>query len=198
MDSYENLPDFEIKNAGRMSNKFLDLGIKTFKEACEYVHNMEYGYNTNYEDEMILFKECKGTCTTKHGVIALLAKEHDVPLFRYVGIYKFTEDVSSGANNILKKYNISYILMIHGFLIYKEHRFDLTEGNKNGKKTAIDKFIDVAKVEPFLSPIEEYLILKKTLKEKILPSKEIKCIPEKILLKAREEAILLLKKNIQE
>ncbi len=197
MDSFEYLPDFEINNSGKMSKKFLDLGVKSFKEACNYVHNMEYGYNTNYEDNMILFKECKGTCTTKHGVIALLAKEHNISLFRYVGIYKFTEEISTSANTILEKYNIPYIPMIHCFLVYKEHQFDLTEGNQNGKKKSINEFLHIEKVEPFISPKEEYLILKKVLKEKILPSKEMMGIAEKALLKAREEAIILLKKNIK-
>ena len=56
MDSHEYIPDNEIKSRGKISKKFLELGIKTFKKASNYVHNIEYGYNTNYDDEMILFK----------------------------------------------------------------------------------------------------------------------------------------------
>ena len=57
MDSYDKLPDAELIPVGELSKKFLGLGIKTFKDACNYVHNIDYGYNTNYEDKMILFKE---------------------------------------------------------------------------------------------------------------------------------------------
>lgn len=60
MDSYDKLPDAELIPMGELSIKFLNLGIKTFKEACNYVHKIDYGYNTNYEDIMILFKERKG------------------------------------------------------------------------------------------------------------------------------------------
>ena len=57
MDSYEYLPDKEIEPLGDISKKFLELGIKSFKDACVYVHNIEYGYNSNYDDKMIFFKE---------------------------------------------------------------------------------------------------------------------------------------------
>ena len=197
MDSYEKLPDGEIKPGGQMSNKFLQLGIKTFKEACKYVHNEEYGYNTNYDDRMIFFKENKGTCTTKHAVIAGLAEELEIPLYKYVGVYRFTERISTGTDEIMRKYKVPYIPMVHCFLVYKDFKFDLTEDNCHGKNTNIEEFIHEEQVDPFISRKDEYLLLKKVIKEKILPSKEMDGIKERSLLKAREEAIILLKENIK-
>jgi hypothetical protein len=94
MDSYDKLPDAKLKPLGELSNKFLDLGISTFREACNYVHDIDYGYNTNFEDKMIFFKEKKGTCTTKHAVIADLAQELKIPLFKHVCIYKLTGEIT--------------------------------------------------------------------------------------------------------
>jgi len=192
MDSYDNLPNAEIKPVGELSIKFLDLGIKTFKDACDYVHNIDYGYNTNYEDKMIFFKENKGTCTTKHAVIAGLAQELEIPLYKHVCVYKFTEEITTGVNEILKKFEIPYIPMTHCFLVYENYRFDLTEGNHNGKKKPIDDCIHTERVDPFISRKDEYLLFKKVLKEKIITSKEMEGIPEKILLKARAKGINLL------
>lgn len=196
MDSYDNLPNTEIIPIGEISKIFLNLGVRSFKEACEYVHNMEYGYNTTYKDRLILFTEKMGTCTTKHAIIAGLAEELDIPLYKHVGIYKFTEEISTDANDILKKYNIPYVPMAHCFLVYKEFSFDLTEGNCNGKNTTIENFIHEEKVDPFISRKDEYLLYKQVLKEKILPSREMEGIKERSLLKAREESIILLKKNV--
>jgi len=196
MDSYDKIPDAEIKSLGEMSKKFLDLGIKSFKQSCEYVHKIEYGYNSNYNDKFIFFKENKGTCTSKHAVIAGLAEELHIPLYKYVGIYKLTEEISTGTNEILKKYKIPYIPMIHCFLVYKDSRFDLTEGNYNGKKTTIDELIHEEKVDPFISNKDEYLLFKKVLKNKVLPLEEMDEIKERALLKARGEALILLMKNI--
>ncbi|MFW9897481.1 MAG: hypothetical protein ACFFD7_16875 [Candidatus Thorarchaeota archaeon] len=197
MDSYDKLPDAEIRPVGILSQTFIKLGIKSFREACDYVHNVEYGYNTNYDDRMIFFKENKGTCTTKHAVIAGLAEELEIPLYKHVGVYKFTEEISTGTNDILSKYNVPYVPMVHCFLVYKEFRFDLTEGNCNGKNTTIEELIHEEKVDPFISRKDEYLLLKKVIKEQILPSKEMEGIKERSLLKAREESIILLKENIE-
>ncbi|MFX1365371.1 MAG: hypothetical protein ACFFCE_03320 [Promethearchaeota archaeon] len=195
MDTYNHLPDVQIKPIGQISKKFIDLGIKSFREACDFVHNIEYGYNTDYEDKMILFKENMGTCTTKHAIIAGLAEELDIPLYKHVGVYKFTEETSTGTQEILKKYNIPYVPMVHCFLVYKNYRFDLTEGNCNGKNTTLEEFIYEQKVNPFISRKDEYLLFKRVLKERILSSKEMDGINERSILKAREESINLIKKN---
>ena len=197
MDSYEKLPDAEIKSIGELSNKFLELGIKTFKEACDYVHNIEYGYNTNYDDKFIFFKEKRGSCTSKHAVIAGLAEELNIPLYKHVGVYKFTEEISTGTEEILKKYDIPYVPMIHCFLVYKDNQFDLTEGNCNGKNTSIEAFIHEEEVDPFITTKDEYLLFKKVIKDSVLPSIEMKGIRERTILKAREEAIFLLKENVK-
>lgn len=193
MDSYDNLPDAALKPVGELSKKFIALGINTFRDACDYVHNIDYGYNSNYEDRMIFFKEKKGSCTSKHAVIAGLAEELEIALYKYVCVYKFTEEITNGVQEILDKYQIPFIPMVHCFLVYKEFKFDLTEGNNNGKKKPINEYIHAEKVDPFISRKDEYLLYKRILKEKILTSKEMEGISEKTLLKARGEGITLLK-----
>ncbi len=196
MDSYELLPQLEITPSGEISRKFLEIGINTFQEACNYVHNLEYGYNSDADDRWILFKELKGSCTPKHGVIAGLAKELEVPVYKHVGIYKFTEEIVKGAQKIIDKYQIPYIPIVHCFLVYKNLRFDLTEGNYNGKETSIEKFLHEEQVEPFISRKDEYLLYRRALEEKILLSPDLAGISIKIILKAREEAIILLHEKI--
>jgi len=196
MDYFDKLPDVEITASGDISKKFLVLGIKSFQEACLYVHNLNYGYNSDKDDTMILFKENLGNCTTKHGVIAALAEELNISLEKKVGIYKLTEVISTGTSKILKKYSIPYVPMIHCFLVYENYRFDLTEGNNNGKNTSIEEFIHDEKVIPFITSKDEYFLFKRVLNEKILTSPEMKGIEKRTLLKAREEAIKLLKENI--
>ena len=119
MDSIENLPDQILEPLGILSNEFLDRGITSFKDACLFVHELAYGYNSNYDDPLILFKEMQGTCTSKHAVIAGLAQELQIPLYKSIGIYRFTEEIAEGAEEILLKYDLPYIPMIHCFLVYR-------------------------------------------------------------------------------
>ena len=126
-----------------------------------------------------------------------LAEELNIPLYKHVGVYKFTEEISTGTEEILKKYDIPYVPMIHCFLVYKDNQFDLTEGNCNGKNTSIEAFIHEEEVDPFITTKDEYLLFKKVIKDSVLPSIEMKGIRERTILKAREEAILLLKENVK-
>ena len=196
MDSYGKLPDLPLTPNGMFSRYFLKLQpeemIKTFKDACLYVHRMPYGYNSDREDKWGLFKENMGSCTTKHGVIATLADELGIPMHKHVGVYQFNEEICTGAAKILDKYQIPYIPMTHCFLVFQQYRFDLTEGNHNGKNFPINDLIQEEKVIPFISGKNEYLLFKRILREIILPSGEMANIPEITLLKAREEAIHLL------
>jgi|GEM_PF-5759229 len=91
MPSYEMLPEQPISGAGPMTSAFLARGIRSYRAAGAYVHGLPYGYNSDPDDPMILFKEGKGTCTPKHAVIASLAAELGLPVTKRMGIYAMTE-----------------------------------------------------------------------------------------------------------
>ena len=196
MDKFTVFPNAAIKAAGPVSNKFLNLGINGFIEACRYVHELPYGYNTDRDDLMILFKEKMGSCTTKHAVIATLAAELGLPIEKAIGIYAMTEEIVKGAGTILDRYGFPYVPMLHCFLVYGDHRVDLTEGNNNGKKRSIEGFLYTQKVIPNISSKDEYLLYRKALSDFMLIKNELKGIDLKKILKAREEGLALLKANI--
>lgn len=196
MEKYSVLPDKPITEAGPVTKKFLELGIESFHTACRYVHELPYGYNSNREDVMILFQENKGSCTTKHGVIATLAEELGLSVGKTVGIYALTEDIVTGADQVLSKYALPYLPLVHCYLESGGHRVDLTEGNNNGKNKPLDEFLYTEKVDPMISGKNEYMIYRKVLKEDILQRDEMKGIDLRSILYAREEALKLLKAKV--
>jgi hypothetical protein len=196
MDNYRILPERAIIADGPMSTEFKALSIGSFHEACRYVHELPYGYNSDRDDLMILFKEKMGTCTTKHAVIATLAAEIGLPITRGVGIYPMTEAIVTGANKILTEFSLPYVPMIHCFLEYEDYRVDLTEGNRNGKNRPIDDFLFTDQVDATISAKDEYLIYRKALSEVILKRPELEGVDIKRILHAREEGLKLLKANL--
>ena len=197
MDKLTVFPEKTLSSAGTISSQFLSLGINSFIDACRYVHELPYGYNSDRDDLMILFKENKGTCTTKHAVISTLAIELSLPVEKHVGIYAMTEDIITGSYEIQKKYNLPYVPMIHCFLVYGQYKVDLSEGNNNGKNRSIEEFLYTRRVEPNISAKAEYLLYRNALKEFILPRKEMEGVEITQILRAREDGLNLLKKNIQ-
>jgi len=197
MDKLTVFPEKSLANAGIISAKFLSLGIKSFTQACQYIQELPYGYNTDRDDLMILFKEKKGTCTTKHAVIAALAIELNLAIKKSIGIYAMTEEIVTGTDEILEKFHLPYVPMIHCFLVYGQYRVDLSEGNKNGKNRPIEEFLYTQRVEPNISAKAEYLLYRNALKDHILKQKEMKGVKISQTLHAREQGLKLLKKNIR-
>ena len=196
MDDYNVFPNPTIIKKGIISEKFISLKIKNFWDACSYVHQLPYGYNSTTDDILILFKEGYGSCTTKHAVIATLAGELNIPIYNIVGIYAMNEEIVTGANRILEKYHLPYLPMNHCFLIYDSYRVDLTEDNKNGKNRSIEEFLFIEKVIPNISEKDEYLLYKTALKNHILNRKEMEGIMMIDVLRARADGIALLHSKV--
>lgn len=196
METTAVFPESWIMDAGPVSSEFINLGVASFLDACRFVRDLPYGYNSDRDDLMILFKEKIGTCTTKHAVIATLAEELDLPVEKHVGIYAMTEEIVSGTDKILAEFGLPYLPMIHCFLVFNNHRVDLTEGNNNGKNKPLDDFLYTEKVIPNISAKDEYLLYRRALKECILARSEWVGVAIPAILHAREEGLLLLKNAV--
>ena len=197
MDKFNVFPDKSISQNGPVSQMFIDRNIASFHGACRHVHELPYGYNSNRDDLMILFKENKGTCTTKHAVIGTLAKELSLPVYKHVGIYAMTEEIVSGTRDLLVRFRLPYIPMLHCFLVYENFRVDLTEGNANGKNRSIEDFLFEKQVPSAISAKDEYLLYRNALKETVLKRPEISGADIKHILQAREEGLNLLKSGVE-
>lgn len=196
METYAVFPDQHITQTGPIGRIFTGLGIGTFHEACRWVQQLPYGYNSDRDDLMILFKEKRGSCTTKHAVIATLAAELALPIHKQVGIYAMTEALVTGTGEILARHRLPYVPMLHCFLNYRDHRVDLSEGNRNGKNGPIDRFLFTAEVSAAISAKDEYRLYRQALKDEVLSRAELEGIDMKTMLKAREEGLALLKHNL--
>jgi hypothetical protein len=196
MDSYDILPDAGISGAGVISKEFFRMGVKGFIDACRYVHQLPYGYNSDRDDLLILFKEGRGSCTTKHAVIATLAEELALPIVKNIGIYRMNEDIVTGTTDILDKFHLPYVPMVHCFLGFQDYRVDLTEGNDNGKNRPVNRFLHTETVTPNISAKDEYLLYRNALKDRILLRVELTGVDIKRILQAREEGIKLLRSKV--
>ena len=124
--SIEILPNPRLNKNKPISQKFLEMGINYFKEAVKHVHSLQYGRNSNRTEILLVLNEKKGTCSSKHALLASLAKECSIPLDLMLGIYAMNGDNTTGVEIVLNKYGLESIPEAHCYLRYQKQRVDIT------------------------------------------------------------------------
>jgi len=101
-------------------------GICHFHDACEYVLGLPYGRTSDKSEWALVLVEGRGTCSTKHALIAALARELNMDIQLMLGIYPMKESNTPGVGEILDKSEFDFLPEAHCYLKYKDHVIDLT------------------------------------------------------------------------
>ncbi|SFJ34264.1 hypothetical protein [Myroides guanonis] len=120
--------NFEIENNGEVSKEFLNLGISNFKEACNYISQIQYKRNSNKNDVLCIFKDKVGTCSTKHSILRKLALENNHQEIKLIlGIFKMDKDYAPKIKSTLSQNQLNYIPEAHNYLKIENQCFDFTK-----------------------------------------------------------------------
>ena len=143
----EILPNTKLNSNKLISQKFLAIGISGFRDAVEYVHYLPYGRTSNRTNLLLVLDEKKGTCSSKHALLALLAKECSLSLDLMLGIYSMDGNNTSGVETVLNKYDLKNIPEAHCYLRYKARRIDITRSGVKAN-SPINNFLFEKAIEP--------------------------------------------------
>lgn len=134
------LPNPTLTAGSPVQDVFLGHGIASFRDACTWVQHLEYGDTTSGHTAAALLTEQRGTCSTKHGVIAMLAAEIGLPVHKHLGFYRMDDAMVPGVRGLLEPFGLPFVPMVHCFLRYGDVHVDLTEGNRDGRVRPIDGY----------------------------------------------------------
>lgn len=134
------LPDFELKVDSEITRAFHHLGLNDFHSACEYVQALPYGRNASRGNFLEVLSEGKGTCSSKHGLLASLAEmyqQQDIHLM--VGIFLMGKETHPQLEEILEIHQLKSIPEAHAYFRFQDKRYDFTVQGK-----------DISTIEPFI------------------------------------------------
>ena len=129
MKPLDFLPNFSLKPSGEITDQFLVLGVNDFHSAAGYVHRLPYGRNADRANFRLVLQEGRGTCSTKHALLAQLAKEQKVDIGLAIGIYEMTERNTPGVGPVLTKHGLPSLPEAHCYLTYQGTRVDVTRSS---------------------------------------------------------------------
>lgn len=140
------LPDFPLDFATETGARFADKGARDFRSAARYVMVLSYGRNTDRSDYRLVLEEGRGTCSTKHALLAALAREHGSPVELRLGIYEMTGRNTPNVGPVLRRYGLDLVPEAHCYLAHRGTRVDLTRTGNGGEP--IQALLHEEEIEP--------------------------------------------------
>ena len=128
------LPDAILRRVpgDAIANAFHARGVERFCDACALVHALPYGRNRDRADYRLVLDEGRGTCSTKHALLAALAHEQELPVDLRVGLFMMDDANTPGVGPALEAHGLAAIPEAHCYLFYDGARVDLTHPGTSG------------------------------------------------------------------
>lgn len=142
--SVEKLPGFRLETFGPVGSRFRAVGVEDFREAAAYVRDLPYGRNSDRSDWGLVLAENRGTCSTKHAVLAALAREHGADVELRLGVYLMDGANTPGVADVLGSHGLAGLPEAHCYLAYRNERVDVTGSGAN----TIEEFLREEAIEP--------------------------------------------------
>ncbi len=141
--SPRDLPEFRLSD-GEIASEFREFGIESFRAAASHVRDLPYGRNSDRSNYRLVLDEGRGTCSTKHALLAALALEHGAGIELRIGIYLMSGINTPGTARVLRRHGLPGLPEAHCYLAYRDERIDVT-GVEGG---VIAKFLHEESIKP--------------------------------------------------
>ena len=124
--SWDVLPPVRLQTTGEIASDFHARGLSTYQDAARFVHDLPYGRNADRSNWRLVLSEARGTCSTKHALLAALAREESIPAHLTVGLYEMDDHNTPGVGGVLARYGLEHMLEAHCYLRFEGLRVDVT------------------------------------------------------------------------
>lgn len=126
MSSWQALPKWQLRPQGPITAAFLERNVSDLQQAGQLLQSLPYGRNERPLEPLCVLDEGRGTCSTKHALLARLAEEQDQPIQLMLGIYEMDPANTPGVGGVLDAHELKLMLEAHCYLMFDSQRIDVT------------------------------------------------------------------------
>lgn len=140
--------EFGLAGEGPLQQALRMLGYQVFSQLAQAVRALRYGRVNDSADPMAPLRERRGSCSSKHRLLAAVAAEcgqRDIALT--LGLYFMSEDNTPGVGPVLAAAGLAHIPEMHCYLTCRGRRYDYT-GLAAGRVPVFDALLEERSVAP--------------------------------------------------
>ncbi len=121
-----------FQSTDELTTEIVESGIVTWNDLVRSVQNFHYQRNSNRFDLELVWKERKGTCSSKHAFLKHIAELNNIPNVKLILVfYKMDGQNTPGIEQVLKAHSLNYIPEAHCYLKCNNEILDITNVNSN-------------------------------------------------------------------
>lgn len=128
-----------------LTSDIVESGIVDWKDLLRTVRQFHFGRNSNREDFTLVWSERKGTCSSKHAFLKLVAELNGFENVELcIAIYRMNSINTPEIRKILEKKDLSYIPEVYCYLKIDGNELDVTtlkSDFNNYKADIIEEFV---------------------------------------------------------
>lgn len=137
--------DYILNSEDSLTQLITSKNIYDWTNLLNYVRALPYGRNKNREDLSLVWKEQKGTCSSKHAFLKYVADLNTIPNIELIlGLYKMNQDNTPKIGNVLVEQRLAYIPEAHCYLKIDGHRLDFTSEHSDFSKIKNDIILETS------------------------------------------------------
>ncbi len=129
----DHLPNGDLDPERPLGAQFRTVGVARYRDAARYVQALPYGRTSDRADYRLVLPEGRGSCSTKHALLAALAAETGLSVELALGIYLMDEANTPGTGDALAAAGLDAVPEAHCFLVSAHRRVDLTWPNRTAE-----------------------------------------------------------------
>ena len=187
------MKDYNLNSNSKITSLFKEAEIEYWGQAIEFVKKLPYGRNKDRADFSLVLKEKKGTCSSKHALLKLLADENEIPNVKLIlGVYRMNINNTDGIKEVLDKYDLDYIPEAHCYLEVEGKKYDFTRQDSYYNKFN-NYLIQEIEIEP-IDVVENKIEIHKEIIESEIEDNNMKYSLDSIW-EIREECIKAMEKK---
>lgn len=120
------MPATPLRPATPLGARLAALGVGDLRAAARWVAALPYGRNADRADYRLVLAERRGTCSTKHALVAACAAEVGAPVELRWGVFAMREATTPGVGAVLAAAGLAAVPEMHCWLAVGGRELDLT------------------------------------------------------------------------